>query len=157
MPMNPILVVDIFDVWGINFMGPFVTSNSFSYVLVAVDYVSKGVNAIPTKSNDHSVMLKLLKKNIFTRFGTPRAIISDGGRHFCNAAFKKLCKKYNINHRVATPYHPQTSGQPCRNCQHLDRTVPPPSFPVVRASRSSALVEDNSTIDLRRPSMCLTQ
>ncbi|CAL8993237.1 unnamed protein product [Prunus brigantina] len=48
---------------------------------------------------------------IFTRFGTPRAIISDGGSHFCNKPFEALMKKYNITHRVATPYHPQTSGQ----------------------------------------------
>ncbi|CAN6567579.1 unnamed protein product [Malus baccata var. baccata] len=45
------------------------------------------------------------------RFGTPRAIISDGGNHFCNKPFESLMKKYNINHKVATPYHPQTSGQ----------------------------------------------
>ncbi|CAL8140112.1 unnamed protein product [Prunus armeniaca] len=48
---------------------------------------------------------------IFTRFGTSRAIISDGGNHFCNRSFEALMKKYNITHKVATPYHPQTSGQ----------------------------------------------
>ena len=111
MPMNPILVVELFDVWGIDFMGPFVTSNSFNYILVVVDYVSKWVEAIATKGNDHAVVLRFLKRNIFTRFGTPRAIISDGGSHFCNSAFKRLCSKYGVNHRVATPYHPQTSGQ----------------------------------------------
>ncbi|XP_059284749.1 uncharacterized protein LOC132038041 [Lycium ferocissimum] len=52
-----------------------------------------------------------LKKNIFTRFGTSRAIISDGGSHFCNRAFAGLMGKYGVKHRVATPYHPQTSGQ----------------------------------------------
>ncbi|KAI5335295.1 hypothetical protein L3X38_025428 [Prunus dulcis] len=44
-------------------------------------------------------------------FGTPRAIISDGGSHFCNKPYEALIKKYNITHKVATPYHPQTSGQ----------------------------------------------
>ncbi|CAL9025932.1 unnamed protein product [Prunus brigantina] len=57
------------------------------------------------------VVISFLKANIFTRFGTPRAIISDGGSHFVNQAFAALLKKYGITHKVATPYHPQTSGQ----------------------------------------------
>ena len=56
-------------------------------------------------------MIKFLKNNIFTRFGTPKAIISDGGKHFCNHQFKTLFLKYGVKYRVATPYHPQTSGQ----------------------------------------------
>ena len=56
-------------------------------------------------------MVKFLKDNIFCRFGIPRAIISDGGSHFCNRPFEALLKKYSVTHKVATPYHPQTSGQ----------------------------------------------
>ncbi|GJR00837.1 putative nucleotidyltransferase, ribonuclease H [Tanacetum coccineum] len=111
MPMNPILVVEIFDVWGIDFMGPFPTSHGNVYILVAVDYVSKWVEAEATKTNDHSVVLKFVKKNIFARHGIPKAIISDGGSHFKNFKFGKLLKHYRVNHRIATPYHPQTSGQ----------------------------------------------
>jgi len=109
--MNPILVCDIFDVWGIDFMGPFPTSFGFEYILVAVDYVSKWVEAEATRTNDHSVVLKFVKKNIFARHGIPKAIISDGGSHFKNFKFGKLLKHYGVNHRIATPYHPQTSGQ----------------------------------------------
>ncbi|CAL9021137.1 unnamed protein product [Prunus brigantina] len=69
------------------------------------------LRSIATKTNDHKVVLKFLRDNIFTRFGTPRAVISDGGSHFCNKPFEALMKKYNITHRVSTPYHPQTSGQ----------------------------------------------
>ncbi|KAB2608529.1 hypothetical protein D8674_011697 [Pyrus ussuriensis x Pyrus communis] len=111
MPLNNILVVELFDVWGIDFMGPFPSSFGYLYILVAVDYVSKWVEAIATITNDHKVVLNFLKDVIFCRFGTPRAIISDGGSHFCNKPFESLMKKYNINHKVATPYHPQTSGQ----------------------------------------------
>jgi transposase InsO family protein len=57
------------------------------------------------------VVMRFVKKNIFTRFGTPRAIISDGGSHFCNRQFANLLTKYGVTHRIATPYHPQTSGQ----------------------------------------------
>ncbi|XP_038711641.1 uncharacterized protein LOC120005855 [Tripterygium wilfordii] len=111
MPLNSILVVEMFDVWGIDFMGPFPPSYGYTYILVAVDYVSKWVEALATRTNDHRVVLTFLKDMIFTRFGTPRAIISDGGSHFCNKPFEALLKKYNITHKIATPYHPQTSGQ----------------------------------------------
>ncbi|KAI5343490.1 hypothetical protein L3X38_011366 [Prunus dulcis] len=111
MPLTNILIIDIFDVWGIDFMGPFPTFYGFEYILVAVDYVSKWVEAIATRTNDAKVVIGFLKGNIFTRFGTPRAIISDGGSHFVIQAFAALLKKYGITHKVATPYHPQTSGQ----------------------------------------------
>ena len=110
MPMNPILIVDLFDIWGIDFMGPFPMYFGNSYILVGVDYVSKWVEAIPCKQNDNRVVLKFLKENIFSRFGVPKAIISDGGAHFCNKPFETLLAKYGVKHKVATPYHPQTSG-----------------------------------------------
>ena len=111
MPLSPILVVELFDVWGIDFMGPFPTSFGYAYILVGVDYVSKWVEAVPCTAADHKVVLKFLKKNIFSRFGVPKAIISDGGSHFCNKPFENLLPKYCVKHKVATPYHPQTSGQ----------------------------------------------
>ena len=111
MPLNPILVVDIFDVWGIDFMGPFPKSFEYSHILVGVDCVSKWVEAIPCKTNYHRVVLKFLKKNVFSRFGVPKAIISDGGTHFCNKPFENLLTKYGVKHKVATAYHPQTSCQ----------------------------------------------
>ena len=111
MPLNPILIVEFFYVWGIDFMGPFSNSCGYLYILVAVDYVSKWVEAFACKTNDHRVVLQFLKENVFAQFGTPRAIISDGGKHFCNRFFEQLMKKYGITHKVATPYHPQTNGQ----------------------------------------------
>nr|XP_016491862.1 PREDICTED: uncharacterized protein LOC107811448 [Nicotiana tabacum] len=111
MPMNPIQEIEVFDVWGIDFMGPFVSFYGNKYILVVVDYVSKWVEVVALPTNDAKVVVGFLKKNIFARFRTPRAIISDGGTHFCNRAFEKLLMKYDVRHKVATPYHPQTSGQ----------------------------------------------
>ena len=111
MPLNPILVVDLFDVWGIDFMGPFSVSFEYIYILVVVDYVSKWVEAVPCRTADHKVVLKFLKENIFSRFGVPKAKISDGGSHFCNKPVENLLTKYGVKHKVATPYHPQTSDQ----------------------------------------------
>ena len=111
MPLNSILVVDVFDVWGIDFIGSFPTSFGYLYILVGVDYMSKWVEAIPCKANDHRVVLKFLKENIFYRFWVPKAIVSDGGSHFCNKPFETLLSKYGVKHKVATPNHPQTNGQ----------------------------------------------
>ncbi|CAN6562539.1 unnamed protein product [Malus baccata var. baccata] len=111
MPQNPIFNVEIFDVWGIDFMGPFPSSHGFVYILLAVDYVSKWVEARATRTNDSKVVADFVKTNIFARFGMPRVLISDGGSHFCNRTIEALLKKYGVTHKVATPYHPQTSGQ----------------------------------------------
>ncbi|XP_075481140.1 uncharacterized protein LOC142521851 [Primulina tabacum] len=111
MPLNNIIECEVFDVWGIDFMGPFPTSFTEKYILVAVDYVSKWVEAESYATNDAQVVLKFLKKNIFNRFGTPRAIISDVDTHFYNKIFEKLLGKYGVTHKISTPYHPQTSGQ----------------------------------------------
>ncbi|RVW63902.1 Retrovirus-related Pol polyprotein from transposon 17.6 [Vitis vinifera] len=87
MPMNPILIVELFDVWGIDFMGPFPMSFGNSYILVGVDYVSKWVEATPSK--------------------------------------------YGVKHKVATPYHPQTSGQ----VELANREIKNILMKVVNASR----------------------
>ncbi|GJX37628.1 reverse transcriptase domain-containing protein [Tanacetum coccineum] len=110
MPQNAIQVCEIFDIWGIDFMGPFPSSKGNKYILVAVDYLSKWVEAKALPTNDARVVVKILK-SLFARFGTPRAIISDRGTHFCNDQFAKVMSKYGVTHRLATAYHPQTSGQ----------------------------------------------
>ncbi|KAM2074748.1 hypothetical protein ACFX1T_037718 [Malus domestica] len=111
MPQTPIFNVEIFDVWGMDFMGPFLPSYGLTYIFLAVDYVSKWVEAKATRTNDSRVVADFIKANIFSRFGMPRVFISDGGSHFCNRTIEALFKKYNVKHRVSTPYHPQTSGQ----------------------------------------------
>ncbi|XP_015970152.1 uncharacterized protein LOC107493595 [Arachis duranensis] len=87
MPQNFILELELIDVWGIDFMGPFPTSYSNKYILVVVDYISKWVEAIATLMNDNKMVMNFLRKNIFSRFGVPRALISDGGSHFCNRPY----------------------------------------------------------------------
>ncbi|GJT31512.1 reverse transcriptase domain-containing protein [Tanacetum coccineum] len=110
MPQNAIQVCEIFDVWGIDFMGPFPSSRGNKYILVAVDYLSKWVEAKALLTNDARVVVKFLK-SLFARFRTPRAIISDRGTLFCNDQFAKVMLKYGVTHRLSTAYHPQTSGQ----------------------------------------------
>ena len=107
MPLHPILIIEIFDCWGIDLMGPFPSSYGFLYILLAVDYVSKWVEAIPTKTNDHKIVIKFLKDNIVSRFGMPNAIISDQGTHFCNRPFAAMMAKYEITHKVSTAIIPK--------------------------------------------------
>nr|GEU97321.1 reverse transcriptase domain-containing protein [Tanacetum cinerariifolium] len=76
MPQNSIQVCEIFDVWGIDFMGPFPSSKGNKYILVSVDYLSKWVKAKARPTNDARVVVKFLK-SLFSRLGTPKAIISD--------------------------------------------------------------------------------
>ncbi|RDX64534.1 gag-pol, partial [Mucuna pruriens] len=111
MPQQPILFCEVFDVWGIDFMGPFLVSNGYSYILLAIDYVSRWVEAIATKTNYAKVVVDFLKSNIFCRFGVPKELISDQGSHFCNRAMSSLLHKYGVVHRIAIAYHPQTNGQ----------------------------------------------
>ncbi|GKB11158.1 reverse transcriptase domain-containing protein [Tanacetum coccineum] len=110
MRQNSIQVCEIFDIWDIDFMGPFPSSRGNNYILVAVDYLSKWVEAKALLTNDARVVCKFLK-SLFAYFGTPRAIISDRGTHFCNDQFAKVMLKYEVTHRLSIAYHPQTSGQ----------------------------------------------
>nr|GFC69230.1 reverse transcriptase domain-containing protein [Tanacetum cinerariifolium] len=95
---------------GIDFMGPFPSSRGNKYILVAVDYLSKWVEAKALPTNDARAVCKFLK-NLFSIFGTPRAINNDREMHFCNDHLVKVMLKYGVTHRLATAYHPQTSGQ----------------------------------------------
>ena len=111
MPLQGILLVQLFDVWGMDFMGPFPVSFGNIYILLAVDYVSKWVEAAACPKNDANTVVGFLQRNILSRFETPRTIISDGGSHFANKVFDKLMSRYGIKHIMSLAYHPQTNGQ----------------------------------------------
>jgi hypothetical protein len=111
MPLQNNLQIEIFDVWGIDFMGPFPKSYNREYILVAVDYVSKWVEAMTCRAVESKHARKMFHEIIFPHFGTPRMVISDGGLHFINQTFRNFLKELGAQHNIATPYHPQTSGQ----------------------------------------------
>jgi len=88
MPLRTNLQIELFDVLGIDYMGPFQRSEDGEFILVAVDYVSKWVEALPCRDVDSKHAKKMFHKVIFPRFGTPRMVISDGGSHFIDKSFK---------------------------------------------------------------------
>ncbi|GJR86711.1 reverse transcriptase domain-containing protein [Tanacetum coccineum] len=109
MPLNNIQVCEIFDVWGIDFMGPFLKSHKFEYILVAVDYVSIWAEAQALPTNIARVLVTFLKK-LFCHVRMPKVLISDRGTHFSNKIMENTMKIYGVNHRFSTSYHPQTSS-----------------------------------------------
>jgi len=124
MPLTNIFEIEIFDVWGIDIMGPFVSSCENTYILVVVDCVSKWVEAVTLPNNEARSVVSFLKKNIFTRFGTSRAIISNGGSHFCNKAFDTSLSKYGVTHKVMTPSHPQDNRQTEDSNREINSILP---------------------------------
>ena len=111
MPLQGILVVQIFYVWGIDFVGPFPSSFGNMYILLAVDYVCKSVEAIAYPINEVITVVGFIQRNILSRFGAPRTIINDEGSHFANKVFAKLMNIYGIKHLMGLAYHPQSNGQ----------------------------------------------
>ena len=96
MPLITNLQIELFDVWGIDFMGPFPKSGNCEYILVAVDYVSKWVEAMPCRTADHKSSKRMFEDIIFPRFGVPRIVISDGGSHFIHQNFEKYLANHGI-------------------------------------------------------------
>nr|GEY36881.1 hypothetical protein [Tanacetum cinerariifolium] len=118
MPQNSIQVWEIFDAWGIDFMGPFPSTKGNQYILVAVDYLSKWVEAKALPINDARVVVKILK-SLFSQFGTPKAIISDRG----------LFTIFEIYpYRTAKLIHPDGCNfkVKCHRLKHYHGGDPPP-------------------------------
>ncbi|GKB16491.1 reverse transcriptase domain-containing protein [Tanacetum coccineum] len=107
-PQKYIQVCKIFDVCGIDFMGPFPSSNGNKYVLVAIDYVSKWVEAQAFPTNDARNVVNLLKR-LFVRFGIPKALISNRGTHFCNHQMEKAMKINELDEMRLDAYEPSIS------------------------------------------------
>jgi transposase InsO family protein len=111
MPLRYNLQIDLFDVWGIDFLGPFKNSHGFEHILVMIDCVSKWVEAMPCHKASTEESIAMIRSVIFPCFGTPRILISDGGTQFTRKNFKKCLSMLEIEHRVSTAYHPQTNRQ----------------------------------------------
>jgi hypothetical protein len=106
MPLTLKLQIDIFDVWGIDFMGSIPNSEGCEYILVAIDYVSKWVETLPCRAADAMHSKKMCHEVIFSRYGVPRIVISDGGSHFIDQTSQKALSEVGVDHRIATPFHP---------------------------------------------------
>ena len=96
-----------FHTWGLNLIGPInPPSNGYIWILVATEYFTKWVEAIPLKKATGAAVANFIQNHIITRFGIPRRLISDNGTPFINKYMKGLTEAYHIKHRRSTPYYP---------------------------------------------------
>ena len=106
IPQTPMIFCKIFDVWDINFMGPFLLSFGFLYILLAIVYLSKWVETKATRTNDSRVVTDFIRSHIFVYFEVPRVMVNDRETHFCNRTIAVLLRKYGVTHKVSVSYHP---------------------------------------------------
>ena len=114
MPLNPILPLEPFQKWGLDFVGPIKPAGRATgakYILVATDYCTKWVEARALRNNKASSVAKFLYEMIITRYGCPMELVSDQGTHFLNSTIEELVKKHMIIHKKSTVYYPQANGQ----------------------------------------------
>lgn len=97
-------MVELFEVWGTDFTASFVSSYGQKYILVTIDYVAMWVETIVFPNNEGKSVTTFTKKNIFVRFGTSQAILSDRGSQLWNWMLSALLAKYGFKHKVANTY-----------------------------------------------------
>src|SRR5436190_6444581 len=109
--LNPIKVGKPFERIGIDFVGPLDrTEKGNRYILVVTDYLTKWLEAKAMKEATAENVIRFIYKKIICRHGCPKVILSDRGTHFRNKLVDGLCKKFEIKHKLSSPYHPQTNG-----------------------------------------------
>ena len=109
--LNPLSSPWPFTQWGLDIVGPFpkATRNK-RYLLVGTDYFTKWVEVEPLANIRDVDAKRFFWRNIVTRFGVPRTLISDNGLQFDSKAFKRYCCKLGIANRYSTPAYPQGNG-----------------------------------------------
>ena len=116
-PLQSMPIVDRFDRWHIDFVGPLKEStDGFKYILLVTDSFSRWCEAFPTKSQDANTVVDILYRDIFTRFGAPRALVSDRGQQFLSRIVSALCQIFKVKKLNTSPYHPQTNS----TCERLN-------------------------------------
>ena len=111
MPLHPQLVIEPFERWALDFVGPInPSSNQKSYILVATEYVTKWVEAIALPRAIEETVINFIFE-IFVRYGLPREVITDGGLQFVGHKIAATLKNHHVIHKITSPYHPQENGQ----------------------------------------------
>ena len=113
MPHQPVLPLDPFQKWDLNFIGPFTPVAAHTrnkYILVATDYCTKWVEAKALRDNTTTSTTINLYENIWCRFECPIELINDNGGHFQNIVIPRLTDHFAIVHKNNTPNYPQANG-----------------------------------------------
>ena len=113
MPLKPLVTLQAFDKWAIDFVGPINPlgkQTGARYIITAIDYLSRWVKAALVKDCSATTIVQFIFENILTKFGCPRILMSDQGKHFLNQTIQLLMKEFHIYHQKSTPYHPHANG-----------------------------------------------
>ena len=113
-PLRPMMGAPAFAKWGIDFVGPIHLAAAMhthaEYIIIAIDYATKWVEAKATIKNDARTTAKFLYEHVFTRYGLPIEIVSGRGTHFLNGVIEHLLEEFMVIHKKSAPYHPQANG-----------------------------------------------
>ncbi len=121
LPLHISLPLAPFEKWGIDYIGEVHPNSSrgMKHIIVATEYLTKWAEAKAVRANDAVHAANFLFEQIVTRFGCPKILISDRGTHFLNSVIESMTERFHINHRMTTPYHPQTNG----NTERVNQTL----------------------------------
>ena len=112
LPLKPVHTNGPFQQWGLDFLGEINphSSGHHKWILVAIDYFTKWIEAIPTKNANHQAIIKFLNENIFTRFGCPIKLVTDNATNFRVEELVDMCESMGIQLVHSTSYYPQGNG-----------------------------------------------
>ncbi|XP_028242244.1 uncharacterized protein LOC114420585 [Glycine soja] len=111
-PLNVMSAPWPFSMWGIDVIGAIEpkASNGHRFILVAIDYFTKWVEAASYTNVTRNVVVRFIKKEIICRYGLPRKIITDNGTNLNNKMMGEMCEEFKIQHHNSTPYRPKMNG-----------------------------------------------
>ena len=125
LPLVLISVEAPFQQWGLDFIGEInhVSSGKHRWILTAIDFFTKWVEAVPTRRATNDVITDFLLTHILSRFGFPRKIITYNSQAFSSSKLVKFCNEYNIILSHSTTYYPQGNGLAESSNKNLVRTI----------------------------------
>lgn len=143
MPQKSILIIEVFELWGIDFMGPFPSSFGFEYILFAVDYITKWVETNTTWCDDAKSVINFLRTNIHCKYSVPKALNSDHGLHFVPGWWCKCLSTMEfVRYRMSIAYHPQTNGQ----AENLNREIKHIMEKMVKPTRKEWILRPDDSL-----------
>ena len=124
-PLHSLPIVDVMSRLHIDILGPIspATKEGYRYILICIDSLSGWPEAIPLVNQEASVVAKALYENVFTRYGSPRTLLSDRGQNFMSALVSELCKLFNVHKTFTSSYHAQTNSKAERINSYLWQSI----------------------------------
>lgn len=119
-PLMPLPVAETFERWHMDILSGFPTSkDKYQHVLLVVDSFSRWAEAFPLRTQEAKEIAHILYKEVFTRFGSPKTLVSDRGQNFCSKLIQALCELFHVTRHTTSSYHPQSNT----TCERMNSTI----------------------------------